>query len=187
MDKKSNEQFIIMQAAIESKKGWNPTRMTLMIKWLIPMNTSKQWTNQLSHKWWIRLTFQNPRQTMGIHQSLCILLLWYLLPGGLLHWKVETLQKISGMWTLKNDISSPNFYELLTKTELKVDTDMEIKHFYNHINMCLNAVTILWEDLIYAYQYIKRHSEFGEYFIPDSDNLLIIKIYRYTLPFDTNC
>ena len=48
--------------------------------------------------------------------------------------------KIGGMWTLKNEISSPKLYELLIRTQLKGDNDMDIKNFYNHIIMCLNAV-----------------------------------------------
>ena len=51
--------------------------------------------------------------------------------------------KNGGMWTLKHDISSPKFYELLINIQLKGNTDMDIKKFYNHIKMCLNAVTIL--------------------------------------------
>ena len=51
--------------------------------------------------------------------------------------------KIDGMWTLKHEIISPKFYEILIKTELKEDTDMDLKNFYNHIKMCLNTVTRL--------------------------------------------
>ena len=51
--------------------------------------------------------------------------------------------KIGCMCTLKHEIGSLKVYELLMKTELKGDTDMDIKNFYNHINMCLNAVTRL--------------------------------------------
>ena len=47
--------------------------------------------------------------------------------------------KISGMWTFKHEIGSPKFYELLIKTELKGDTDMDLKNFYNNINICPNA------------------------------------------------
>ena len=39
------------------------------------------------------------------------------------------------MWTLKHEISSPKFYELLIKTELKRDTALDINNFYNHIKM----------------------------------------------------
>ena len=66
--------------------------------------------------------------------------------------------EIGGMWTLKHEISSPKFYKLIIKTELKVNTDIDLNNFYNHINMCLNAVTRLLEDLLTAYQSIKRHS-----------------------------
>ena len=48
--------------------------------------------------------------------------------------------KIGGRWDLKHDIISPIFYELLIKTELKRDTNMDLKNFYNHIKMCLNVV-----------------------------------------------
>ena len=62
--------------------------------------------------------------------------------------------KIGGVWTFKYEISSPKFYEILIKTELKEDTDLDIKNFYNHINMCINAVTRLREDLIPGYHSI---------------------------------
>ena len=74
------------------------------------------------------------------------------------------------MWTLKNDISSPKFYELLSKTELKGDISLYIKNSFNHIMMCLNAVTKIIEYLLPDYQSIKRHSQFEEHFIPDSDH-----------------
>ena len=68
-------------------------------------------------------------------------------------------KQIGGMWTLKHDISSSKIYELLIKTEIKGDTAMDLNNFYNHINMCLNAVNILREDFLPAYQCIKRHYE----------------------------
>ena len=71
------------------------------------------------------------------------------------------------MWNLKHEIISQNFYGLLIKTELKGDTDLDLKNFYNHIKMCINAVNRLREDLLHDYQSIKRHSEFQEYFFLD--------------------
>ena len=68
--------------------------------------------------------------------------------------------KICGMWTLKHEISSPQLYELFINTELKGYTDQDLKNFYNHIKMWLNAVTRLREDLLPGYQSIKIHSEF---------------------------
>ena len=70
--------------------------------------------------------------------------------------------KIGGMWTLKHDISSEKFYDLLIKKELKGDTALYLNNFYNHINICLNAVTRLREDLLPGYHSIRRHSEFVE-------------------------
>ena len=77
--------------------------------------------------------------------------------------------KIGDIWNIKHEISSPKFYELLIKTELKGNTALNLSTFYNHIKMCFVEVTILLEDLLTAYQSIKRHSEFEEYFKPDRD------------------
>ena len=63
--------------------------------------------------------------------------------------------KIGGMWTLKHEISSPKFYELLIDTELKGGTALNIKNFYNHIKMCLNVVNRLHKDLLPGYHSIK--------------------------------
>ena len=68
--------------------------------------------------------------------------------------------KSFGMWTLKHEIVSPKFYEILIKTEFKGDTALDLNNFYNHINLYINAVTIIREDLLPDYQSIKRHSEF---------------------------
>ena len=69
-------------------------------------------------------------------------------------------KKTGGMCTLKHGIISLKLYELLIKTELKGGTALDLKNFYNHIKMCLNAVTRHQEDRIPYYQSIKRNSEF---------------------------
>ena len=74
------------------------------------------------------------------------------------------------MWNLKHEIISQKFYELLIKIELKEDTAMYLKKFYNHIKMCINAVTRIREDLLLAYHFIKIYSDFAEYFILDCDH-----------------
>ena len=56
--------------------------------------------------------------------------------------------KTGGMWTYKHEISSPKFYELLIKIELKGEIFLDLNNFYNHVKMCLNAVTRLLEDLL---------------------------------------
>ena len=92
--------------------------------------------------------------------------------------------KNDGMWNLKHETSSLKLYELLTKTEIKGETALELKNFYKNINMCLNAVTRLWEDLLTTYQYIKRRSDFEEYFILDHMTLTILGMLRPKLPRD---
>ena len=47
---------------------------------------------------------------------------------------------IGGIGTLKHEIRSQKFYELLINTELKGDTSMYLDNFYNHIKMCINAM-----------------------------------------------
>ena len=78
--------------------------------------------------------------------------------------------KIGGVWTLKHEIISPKLYELLMKIEIKGNTALYFKNFYNHINMCLNAATRLREDLLLVTSPSKRHFNFSEYFIPDRDH-----------------
>ena len=55
----------------------------------------------------------------------------------------EHYMKIGGMWTLKHEIRLPKLYELLTKTELKGYTALNLNNLVNHVNMCLNVVTRL--------------------------------------------
>ena len=57
--------------------------------------------------------------------------------------EVGNSAKKIGMWTLKYEISSPKFYDILIMTEFKYDTAMYLKNLYNHIMMCLNAVARL--------------------------------------------
>ena len=83
------------------------------------------------------------------------------------NWRAPTLDrihstKIGGMWTLKHYISSPKFYELFINTELKGDTALYLKKFYNHTKMRFNEMIRLREDLLPIYQNIKIHSEFAE-------------------------
>ena len=59
--------------------------------------------------------------------------------------------KVGGVLNLNHEIRSPRFYGLLFKIELKGDTALDLKNFYKHINMCINAVTRIQEDLISCY------------------------------------
>ena len=78
--------------------------------------------------------------------------------------------KIGGMWTLKHEISPPRFYELLIKIELKGDTALDLKIFYNHVKMSLNAVTRLREQLLPDYLSIKKNTDFKSYIVPDPNH-----------------
>ena len=49
----------------------------------------------------------------------------------------------------------------------KIYTTLELKKLCNHIKMCLDAVTRLQQYLLTAYQSIKRHYDFQEYFAID--------------------
>ena len=69
-------------------------------------------------------------------------------------------KNIGGMWTLKHEIISPTFYEILIKTELKGDTDLDLNNLFNHIKISFDAVTRIREDLLPDYQSIKRNSKF---------------------------
>ena len=82
----------------------------------------------------------------------------------------EHFTKTFGMWNLKYKIGSPKLQELLINTELKGDTAMDLKNFYNNIKVFINALTRLQEDFLPYYQSIKRHSDFEGYFIPDCDH-----------------
>ena len=74
------------------------------------------------------------------------------------------------MWTLKHDIISPKFYEILIKTELKWYTALNLNNFYKYIKICLNAVTRLREDRLTSYQSIKWHTYIEGYFVPNRDH-----------------
>ena len=63
---------------------------------------------------------------------------------------------------------------------------MDLKNFYNHINMCLNAVTIIQEDLLHSYQYIKNTLSLKNTLTQIVITLHIIGMYRHTLPLCTH-
>ena len=51
--------------------------------------------------------------------------------------------KNGGIWNLKHEIISPKLDELLIKTEFRDKNSLYLKNFYNHIKICLNALTRL--------------------------------------------
>ena len=68
------------------------------------------------------------------------------------------------MWTPKHGISYPKIYELLLKTDTKLDHAIYLNKFYNRVKMYLNSMKKMREDILYEYHKIKGHSKFHEHF-----------------------
>ena len=149
MENKSYEQFIIIQDWIKDYKQDSDEKMTKLseeFKTIFAVLSNQ--INTMSFSSTQNDTPNNPDPTTMVPTN-------RMAPQ--LEGKHST--KIGGIWTLKHEISSPKFYELLINTELKGDTALDINNFYNRIKMCLNVVTRLLEDLHPGYQYTKRTSE----------------------------
>ena len=122
MDTKSDEQFLVIKANIESNKkeadkNHNETneKLTLLADNLqvlteLMIDKTKNLKSSPSQK----DTSTPPEPTNLVPTNKRALPL-----------EVEHSTKIRGMWTLKHDIRSPKFYELLIKTELKGDTSLD--------------------------------------------------------------
>ena len=129
MDKDSNYQLLTMQATIEANRKYYNEKMKKLTKYLTAMITlmmDKIKISKYSPDRKYSPKTQDPNTVVLDNKKASSL------EGG--HSKT-----IGGMWTLKHEISSPKFYEFLIKIYLKGDTALELKNFYNHINMCLNT------------------------------------------------
>ena len=145
MDNKSDEKFTIMQAAIEANKqemksnkqesDEKMTQFTLKFEKLFAVILNQLKTLEYSPT---QKNKSNPSDTTTV------------VPDNRRDKPLNGVHynKMCGMWTLKHDISSPKFYELLLNIELKGETDLDLRKFYNNIKMCLNVVTIIQEDLL---------------------------------------
>ena len=133
MDNKSDEQLIIIQSKVESNKQETDEKLThiienfkVMIEFMMDQtNNSKLSSSQ-----------KDTSNTLDPNT---------LFPYNRRAPQLDDVNstKYGVMWTLKHEIRSPKFYELLIKTELKKDTALNLNNFYNHIKMCVNAVTRL--------------------------------------------
>ena len=153
MDTNSDEQFLVIEATIESNKQYsdknhkkNGDKITILIEnqketnetlklILAEMKIDKKNISKSSPAQRDTSTPLEPTTTVQNNRKIPPL-------------EEGISDKIRGIWTLKHEIRSPKLYELLIKTELKGDTDMDLNNFFNHIKMCLNAVTRLREDLL---------------------------------------
>ena len=70
--------------------------------------------------------------------------------------KVGNWYNISGMCNIEIEISSPNFYEPSIENKLKWETALDLKKFYNHNKICLNAVTKIRDYFLPYYQVINK-------------------------------
>ena len=122
MENKNEDQFIRMKEEIENNKQEFKTKLKDMKETL--MKLMMDHTN--------KLTTLMKDQTNKKASTL----------------EGEISENIGGMWTLKHEISSSRFYELLIKIELKGDTTLYLKNLYNHVKMSLNAVNRLKVDLL---------------------------------------
>ena len=164
MDTKSDEQFLFIKSTIEANKQQADDKKTKTAE--KKMKTDKRLT-QITENLQVLTAFIMDQTNIQKYSPTQKDTLTPLDPNTVVPnnrrappLEGEHSTKIGGMWTLKHEINSPKFCELLIKTELKGDTALDLKNFFNHINMCLNAVTRLREYLLPDYQSIKRHSEF---------------------------
>ena len=133
MDNNSDHQLLIVQATIEANRKYYDDKIKNITEDLIEIITSI--VDQI--KFYKSSPYK--KDSSKAHYNAAVV------PAKR---RATTLEgrhstKICFMWTLKHDISSPKFYELLIKIELKGDTALDLKNLYNHINMYLNAVTRL--------------------------------------------
>ena len=142
MDTKSDDQFLAIEATIEANKqeadkyhNENTENIKQLAETLNQVLAELKDKNKISKSSPAQKdTSTPPDPTTTVHTNRRA----PPLEGGI-------SDKIGGMWTLKHEISSPRFYELLIKIELKGDTALDLKNFYNHVKMSLNAVTRLRE------------------------------------------
>ena len=129
MNKKSDYQFLVMQATVDDNKqdyGEKMNNLTVMVKKImdhiqISNSSSDNMDSPKAQGLITEVSANNKSPPLeGVNSA-----------------------KIGGMWTLKHDITSPELYKLLIKIELIGDTDMDLKNFYNHINMCINVLNRL--------------------------------------------
>ena len=133
MDNKSDYQLLNMQDTIESNRQDSDEKIKNLIEYLTAMIISVMDQNKIS-----KSSLENKYSPKAQDNTTVV-------PA---YKRAPTLDSehyinIGGMWNIKHDIRLPKFYEILINTELKSDTALNFKNFYNHIKMCLNAVTRL--------------------------------------------
>ena len=139
MDNNSDEKFLVVPSTIEAnmkdtdqkqmKTDEKPTKITEDIKFLTATITSMMYQNN------------NSKLSPAQKDTSNLTDITTVVPANRRNPPLNGghSTKIGGILTPKHEIRSPYFYELLIKTELKVDTDLDLNNFYKHINIFLNA------------------------------------------------
>ena len=140
MDTKSDDQFLAIESTIEANKqeadkNHNKTtenikKLTETLNKVLKGLTDKNNISKSSPAQKDTTPPQDPTNTVHTNRKAPPL-------------EGDHSENIGGMWNLKHEISSPRFYELLIKIELKGDTALDLKNLYNHFKMSINAVTKL--------------------------------------------
>ena len=125
MDKKSDDQLRIIQARIEANRQNSYDKMKNIKEDLTAMIASMMDQIKISKS---SLEKKDPTKSQDPTTVVPSNKKDPPLEGG-------HSTKDGGMWTLKHETISPKFYELPIKTQLKVDTDMDLKNFYNYNRM----------------------------------------------------
>ena len=114
MDNNSDDQLLIMQSAIGSKRQYYDEKMKKLIEDLTEIITSIM--DQIK----ISSSSPDKKDLPKAQDSTTVV------PDNNRSPPLEggNSTKTGGMWTLKHDIGSPKFYKLLIKTELKGNTSL---------------------------------------------------------------
>ena len=136
-DNKYDENFIIMKVTIESKRQKYDVKLTKLtedLKLFVKSSTTQMMDQNNISK--CSLAHNGSPKSLETTNVVPANRRYPKLDGG-------HSTKIDGMWNIKHEIRSPKFYKLLAYKELKINTILELKNLYNHINVCHNAVTRL--------------------------------------------
>ena len=119
MNTKSDEKFLAIEATIETNKNENDEKLANITEDIQKLTTFMMDQDNISKSSPSqRNTLTPPEPTTMVQTNRRD----PPLEGG-------KSTNIGVMWTLKHEISSPKFYELLTKTYLKGDTALDLNYF----------------------------------------------------------
>ena len=129
IDNKSDDQFIMMKVYIyDKKKEMKETDAKL--------DKIKKWTKTIMDK----PDNSSPKKVKNNPQDYTTVVHTNRKVSPL---EGEQYKEIRGILTLKHDISSPKFYKIILKADLKWDSALDLKKFHNQVKIFLNTATKL--------------------------------------------